>query len=486
MNEIGFNGSWRWISVAAGDVSPSWSRFSISGTRVRGGQIELTPGLFSLELVGGRLRRAVGPERSERMRDVSYQRMLYGARIGYGNTNTSFFRISGFYAADDQDSIDLQPGFGGDGDSPVSPAAENLLLSPEFQLSFLDRAFQFGGMASVSAFTRDVNSNEADAGELGIPGFITNIMPVRNSTRVSFAGNAHASLDIHPADLHLEYRRIEPGFKTMGVRSTRDDNQSYAAALGLDLFDSRLRLENRIELEEDNLLGDRVQTREGILYNTDATLRVTNYFSLSGGYGLNRTESRQTDPDVESGSSDYTTHSGRMQAMFTIQGDDLTQNINLSSFFQTFSSVNRFGDDRREMSGETLNGTVSYSINFRSGLRLNTGLNALNSNTGGSDIVNLGLNAGGGYTFLDGKLSTNLDFRTSRNKVSRPGQEGENGGGSAETINWQYNASARINYRVFDAARLQFSVRTNNNLVSGGAGAGFNELESRISFSYRF
>ncbi len=485
MNEIGFSGSWQWVSVAAGDVSPSWSRYSVSGSRVRGGQIELTPGLFSLELVGGRLRRAVEPSRSERLRDVSYRRSLYGARIGYGNTSTSFFRLSGFYAFDDQDSIDLTNGFTGNGNGDESPprAAENLLLSPEFQLSFFDRAFQFGGTASVSAFTRDVNSGEADAGEIGVPGFITNIMPVRTSTRVSFAGTAHASLDVHPADLHLEYRRIEPGFKTMGVRSTRDDNQTYAAALGLDLFDSRLRLENRIELEEDNLLEDRVQTRKGLLYNTDTTLRVTNFFSLSGGYGLNRTQSRQTDPDVESGSSDYTTHSGRLQAMFTIQGDDLTQNINVSSFFQTFNSVNRFGEDRREMTGETLNGTVTYSINFRGGLRLNTGLNALSSNTGASEIVNLGLNAGGGYTFLDGRLSTSVDLRTSRSEATRPGQDGA---GSAETINWQYNASARVNYRVFDAARLQFSVRTNNNLVASGTGTGFNELESRLSFSYRF
>jgi len=48
------------------------------------------------------------------------------------------------------------------------------------------------------------------------------------------------------------------------------------------------------------------------------------------------------------------------------------------------------------------------------------------------------------------------------------------------------NGNMRASYRLFDAASLQLSLRANNNMIAQGAGSGFSELESRLSFSYRF
>ncbi len=527
MNQIAFNGSWRWISLSAGDVSPSWSRYSLSGTRIRGGQILLTPGTFTFELTGGRTARAIGPREDEPIRRLSYERMLYGARIGVGRTSGSYFMLSGFYARDDKDSITLPGEFGGtvtadpadanngDGDNGdaglggtaltdrrmgqtrrnYTPPAENMLISPEFQISMFRRMFQIGAQGSVSAFTRDLRSDRINADEAGIPDFATNLMAIHTSTRLGYAGMAHMGLQVDPVTLRVEYEQIQPGFETLGVRSLRDDRRRYSATLGLQLLDRRVQLDNSIGIDEDNLLGNRVQTQQGLDYSVNVTGRVTDRLSVTGGYGINTSETSATDPEVVTGSSEHTSQVFRLQPMLTLMGDDRTHSISLATFYQTFESVSRFEDQVRRADGNTLNGMVSYSMTMFGGFRVNASLNALVGEAGGSDVRNYGVNAGTGYTFMDGRLSTNVTLGASRNEVSRDaviGPGGENGtnglGGTpaVQNISWQMNGNARVSYRLFDAASLQLNVRTNNNTISQGAGAGFSEFETRMSFSYRF
>ncbi len=508
MNQIAFNGSWRWIRLAAGDVSPSWSRYSLSGTRIRGGQVQLTPGNFTFELTGGRTARAIGPREDEPIRRLSYERMLYGARIGVGRQSGSYFMLSGFYARDDKDSITLPEEFGGsDTDQGVqqqlsdtdrrlgqtrrnyTPPAENLLISPEFQLSLFRRMFQIGAQASVSAFTRDLRSDLIDASEAGIPEFLTDIMQIHTSTRLGYAGGAHAGLHVDPVNLRVEYERIQPGFETLGVRSLRDDRQRYSANLGLLLFNRRVQLDNSIGFDEDNLLGNRIQTQQGMDYSVNLTARMTDRFTLSGGYGINASETSGSDPEVVTGSSEHTSQTFRVQPMLTIMGMDRTHSITLATFYQTFESISRFEDQVRSSTGNTLNGMLSYNVTMFGGFRVNATLNGLMGEAGGSDIRNYGMTGGTGYTFFDGRLNTNVNLGASRNEIIRgavAGANGTEGFPEIRNVSWQMNGNFRASYRLFDAASLQFSVRTTNNTIARGAGSGFSEFESRMSFSYRF
>jgi hypothetical protein len=515
MNQVAFNGSWRWVRLAAGDVSPSWSRYSLSGTRIRGGQLQLTPGAWTLELTGGRAARAIGPREDEPVRRLSFERMLYGARVGVGRTSGSYFMLSGFYARDDKDSITLPgefsstgdpgdngtDGFEGTGSPPdrrvgqtrrnFTPPAENLLISPEFQVNMFNRAFQIGGQGSVSAFTRDLRSERIDLDEADIPEFAGRILPMNiySSTRLGYAGGAHAGLNVDPVTLRLEYERIQPGFETLGVRSLRDDRQRYSASLGLSLLDRRVQLDNSIGFDEDNLLGQRIQTQQGLDYSVNVTGRVSERLTLTAGYGINTSETSGTDPEVATGSSEYTSQNFRLQPMLTLMGNDRTHSITLATFYQTFESVSRFEDQVRRADGNTLNGMISYSVMMFGGFRINTGLNGLVGEAAGSDVRNYGLTLGTGYTFFDGRLNTNLNVGGSRNEVSREATAGQNGVGempAMRNVSWQMNGNMRASYRLFDAASLQLSVRANNNTITQGAGSGFSELESRLSFSYRF
>lgn len=486
VNRIGFSGSWRWIALSAGDVSPSWGSYSLSGTRIRGGHVELTPGSLILEVTGGRANRAIGPDDDEQLRRVSFERMLYGARVGVGNTSASFFTISGFYAKDDPESITL-PEDMDDSDlfsgRNASPPAENLLISPELQLSLFDRSFQFGVQGSASALTRDLRSQRIDVQEIGVPEFVTDVMEIRSSTRLGLAGSAFTRLNVDPVDLQLNYERYQPGFESLGLRSVRDDQQSYSAELGMDLFDRRLRLTNRFGINEDNLAGNRTQTQTGMDYSVDATTQLGQNITLSTGYSITTTSSEPENQQAQTTSSNHVNQNFQLQPTLNVMRGDNTHTVTLSTFYQTNRSEIVTQQDQRITEGYTLNTSVSYSLSLFGGLSFNSSVNGLIGDSGASDITNFGLNTGVGYSFFDGEVSTNLNLGFSRNQVSRQGQ-GEQPG--MDSVTGQFNGSGTLSWQITDSGSLRFNVRTNSNTIQEGQGNEFSEFESRLAFNYNF
>lgn len=486
VNRIGFSGSWRWIALSAGDVSPSWGSYSLSGTRIRGGHVELTPGSLILEVTGGRANRAIGPDDDEQLRRVSFERMLYGARVGVGNTSASFFTISGFYAKDDPESITL-PEDMDDSDlfsgRNASPPAENLLISPELQLSLFDRSFQFGVQGSASALTRDLRSQRIDVQEIGVPEFVTDVMEIRSSTRLGLAGSAFTRLNVDPVDLQLNYERYQPGFESLGLRSVRDDQQSYSAELGMDLFDRRLRLTNRFGINEDNLAGNRTQTQTGMDYSVDATTQLGQNITLSTGYSITTTSSEPENQQAQTTSSSHVNQNFQLQPTLNVMRGDNTHTVTLSTFYQTNRSEIVTQQDQRITEGYTLNTSVSYSLSLFGGLSFNSSVNGLIGDSGASDITNFGLNTGVGYSFFDGEVSTNLNLGFSRNQVSRQGQ-GEQPG--MDSVTGQFNGSGTLSWQITDSGSLRFNVRTNSNTIQEGQGNEFSEFESRLAFNYNF
>lgn len=59
MNQIGFDASWQWLRLRAGDINPEFSKYGLRGVTIRGGHLRLNPGNFLFELTGGRSQRAV-------------------------------------------------------------------------------------------------------------------------------------------------------------------------------------------------------------------------------------------------------------------------------------------------------------------------------------------------------------------------------------------------------------------------------------------
>jgi len=101
INQFGINPQWSWGSFHAGDFTEEYSQFTLSGIKIRGGGLNLTPGNFRFSTVAGFTQRSV-PGGAQ---DGSFKRFLFAAKLGYGKEESTFFDLIFVRAKDDISSL---------------------------------------------------------------------------------------------------------------------------------------------------------------------------------------------------------------------------------------------------------------------------------------------------------------------------------------------------------------------------------------------
>ena len=484
MNNLSFNASWEWITVQAGSVSPSFSDYGLNGTTIRGGYITATPGNWLVEVSGGQARRKVEFQVDDGFRDPAYERWTAAAKLGYGGENNSHFYLSSHYSIDKVSDLNS-----GTNTLEVTPE-ENLTLTPDAQLALFDGVFTVSSQVTVSAYTRDLNSAALPIGSAGIPSFVDNIFRPRTSSRINYAGQAGANLNLENFGLQVGYERIQPGFRSLGIGRMRDDQQEILIAPSARLLDNRLSLQGSLTLGRDNLLGTRLQTRKNTSVGTNAQYQFTDMIMLSANYNLmvnDFSSSAAADSLQQAGLGQMqVSHTFMLQPNFTVRQGDLMHNFGVSGSY--FKMDNEFkgsaNPSQNNFSSDTYSGSLNYSLTFPSGFSVNAMGNYLVYNSARTDNKTLGANAGASYSFFENKLSMNLNlgFNQNTNELDRSDQN--LGNTVFKTQQLMVNLSS--NYRVYEKGSLSLSLRSRTNNALEGAGTKYTELEGTINFQHRF
>jgi len=250
INRISLHPEWSWGRAHAGDFSHQFSNFTLNGETITGGGLELFPGIFRLEVVGGRTRRKI----DNGLYNSSFARYLAGIKLGIGKRGGSFFHINVIKAQDDISSL---PNLTIDNNSSsqfrLTPK-ENLVVGVNTNVK-LFKLFSIGGEVAASVLSRDQNSSliESDA----IPSFINDIIKIRTSTNIDFAyqGGMRFNTDIFNAA--GTYSVINPGYQSLGITSNINDKKSISATAGLRLLDKKLTIRGNFRKQNNNLLSQK-------------------------------------------------------------------------------------------------------------------------------------------------------------------------------------------------------------------------------------
>ncbi len=89
INQLGINPSWGWGNAHLGDFTDMFTPFTFDGIMVRGAGVNLDPGLFRFSAVGGYTQRAVDGGAGA----GSFSRYMYGAKLGVGKQEGSYFDL---------------------------------------------------------------------------------------------------------------------------------------------------------------------------------------------------------------------------------------------------------------------------------------------------------------------------------------------------------------------------------------------------------
>lgn len=485
-NELGVQGKWGWGEVGLGHLTFDWTRYGFSGITLLGGHASLKPKGFLLSAAGGRAQRATpgrfGTSGSPGLPvpaaygGATFERWVYGGRIGYGDAERSHAHLVGVYGEDRSTSLDLSTRLPG-----VTPA-QNLALSPSLGLTLpvgqgRVSAFVDG---TVSLYTRDTDAERLDVNI----GPLTDLFPIRQSTSGSFAADASLAAVWSTWGAKAEYERVQPGFSTMGVPYIRDDHEALSFRPQAQFLGRRLALEGGVRLQQNNLSG----TRSSTLSRTEADIRVryrpVPTLSIAGSV---RGQFITSDPTTSGPNSLLLQRrtdglSFQLTPTYTRRVGSNTHTVAVAGNVQVLSDASpAVAQGLRPGIGSTNSAlTGTYSIGIGSGLQLNVASNLQATQSEVLDLLTLGGTAGGSLAVSVWGTRARVNATTGITRTNRTIAFGGVPNEAAFTV---LSATLGSRVQLSDADDIQLNVRATR--TEGGL-APFSEAQFSVEYARKF
>lgn len=474
-NRFGLSPTYKWITLHGGYRNVNFSPYTLAGHTMLGGGIELNPGKLRLGVMYGRLNRATTIDTlTQSLVPFSFDRKGLAAKLGFG-TKENFFDLHLLMAKDDSTSLHA-PSL-----MPVERqvfAAANSVLGYGTKLQFF-RHFNFHSDGAVSVYTRDLNSpiqfddDQIDDRRLKS---LKNLLHVNGSTEWFLAFNAGVGYQRTLYGVNLNYRRVEPEFKSMGAYYFTDDVQNLTIAPHFTLLNGRLRFNGSFGVESDNVNLQKQSTSKRIIGSTILNTNITPNFGVDLNYSnYSNNQKPNTLLVADSLKIVQTTQTFSMMPRYHIPGTNMHQMIMASVNFNGMKDYNNYFDseanNRNVFTGQYM---LNYQVSFpQKMMSLFSSLSYTKMTAADVETIYQGLTLGGNYSFAKRQFQTGLNTNFMQGKM-------------VSGNSFIFNGSANLSYQIdrLQTIRLGFFVTTNN---PGSAITGMHPsfTETRGEFVYQ-
>lgn len=471
-NRFGIAPKYKWAKVYLGYNTMALSKYTFSNRQFLGGGVELLPGKFRIAGLFGRLQAAVR-EDSAGMQEANtfllnqpiprFERRAIGAKVGYGTTE-SYVDIVGMRAYDVLDNRQFS-------DTSALRPQENTALGIQSQLKLFKKVTLKMDVAS-SVFTRDTTSEEHELDE-GVK-WIGNIVQPKTSTQVLFAGEIGLGYKNPTWGIQLNYKRIDPDFKSMGIYYLQSDIAQWTIAPQFTLLNKTLRVRGSIGIQKNNLYNTRLATSNRGIQSYNAQWNQSKTFQLGAfftNFGLTQTPGLRPISDTNRVSQINSSY-GISPSFFWAGGTwqhQLFSTISANKLSFNKSSINPVEDIR------TIQVNANYLISPQKDSRFSIGalFTYLTSDFGDSKSINTGFGGTFNLNPPNGKWTASTQAQYFINKLD----EGSNGNSISVNADVQYSIKKSIQF--FLLGQL-----INNN--TGIPETSFNEKQFTLGLQLQF
>jgi len=473
-NQFGISPHYKWVTVHLGYRNIDFSPYTLAGYTMYGAGVELTPGKLRLGFMYGRLNRATTLDTTSlSLVPVSFTRKAIAAKIGYGTQN-NFIDISFLKGKDDMTSIKVGKNIL---DSlNVLPAA-NTVVAISGRLT-LFKNFFIEGDVGTSLYTRDVNS-PISLNSVNDP-LIIKIKPfaiVNGTSELNTAITGSIGYKAKSYSIKLQYRRIDPGFQSMGAYFFNSDLESYLLTPGFHLFKNKLRFNGSIGFQHDNLQHQKEATSKKIIGTAILSTDITSHLGLDINYtNFSNNQQPQTIRFADSLKIVQTTQNFSVSPRYTILGTKASHTIVLSANLMMMNDFNNY------FSQNAISRNVNYKqfyFNYTYGnipgkYSVYTNLSYTDAEAPGTSDKNKGATLGFNKSFLKSAFL----FSASGGYFF-----GTQNGDPDNTI----NASANLQYKFLKRQSFTASIfYTSNKPKNAVSIPAFRELRGELAYTYSF
>ena len=276
---LGASPEYKWAKLHIGYRSISFSKFTLGGHNFLGGGLELNPGLLRFGAVHGRFAKKKLPDMNNPQDSIAnFSRKGYGLKLGVGKENM-YIDLLFMHTADDTTTLSV-PHF-----KDAQTPEVNSVIGAHTKLKIAKNVL-FEAEGAISAFTDNAFSSPIDEKDLDNPSH-AKLLGRLNINQSSYFATAISSLIQYNEknfSLGLQYRRIDPGYKSMGAYYFSGDVENITINTRFNLLKRKLSVRGSLGLQNNNLKDNKKSTTGKVISKLNFSYKPTNKYGVSGNF----------------------------------------------------------------------------------------------------------------------------------------------------------------------------------------------------------
>ncbi|MBP2834033.1 hypothetical protein J8281_17690 [Aquimarina sp. U1-2] len=424
-NRLSIHPSYKWVTAHIGDVSMTFSPYTLSGHQFTGLGVDLTPGSkFKISAMYGRLLKESEYVENDSQSEPAFKRIGYGLKTLYTEEKFSL-GITFFRAADDENSLD----------NPVPVEfellpKENIVASIEGGFKFFDRG-ELRIEAASSAITEDINAVGEEANPFILSLFLTNNV----TTRHYKAYNANLNYQVAKGSIGVGYEYIDPEYRTFGAYFFNNDLENITLNATQSIFADKVNISFNGGLQRDDLDNTKSAQLQRIVSAVNVAYTASEKLNISGGYSNFQSytniknqfdfinEVAQTD-NLDTLDFQQISQNANINANYILKdSEERKKNLNVALSFQ--NAINKQGGQVAENGDSRFyNGSAAYTIGYpEKSLNIATAVNVNYSTIGVDNNLTFGPTVSVNKQFFEKKLRTtgSVSYNQSSNNGEKQG-----------------------------------------------------------------
>ena len=424
-NRLSLHPSYKWVTAHIGDVSMTFSPYTLNGHQFTGLGFDLSPkDKFKVSVMYGRLLKEREFDEENINGEANYK------RIGYGfNTSYKFdFATLGFIffkASDDVNSLENS-----------IPIETEILPKDNTVISFngdfnINKQINFKAEVALSALTEDTRVvGESDH----FASFLVNSNP---TTQYYKAFNLNFNYQVGKGAIGLGYERIDPNYKTLGGYFFNNDLENITVNASQTIFNDRLALSMNAGLQKDDLDDTKASQLNRLVMSFNAAYNASDKLNLTGSYsnfqsftnikdqfdfinGVNQIEEQLDQDNIT-----QISQNANLNVNYNLEDTpSIKQNLNFNLSYQ--DAVNKIADEIREEDNSAFyNANTAYTLTYpETDLSVSGAINTSLSQLAESNTLILGPTVSATKGFFEKTLKVNsaVSYNETLTNGERQGQ----------------------------------------------------------------
>lgn len=466
-NQFGISPSYKWLKVHLGYRNLSFSEFTLNGYTFLGAGVEATPGKFRIGAVYGKFNQNSTYNMAMVDSLPKLTRTGWAVKLGYG-TAKRFVDLSVLRIGDNPNLYNAaaaQPGQ----PTPEQNIAFGLTSNFEITPKLL---FTFDG--SYSFYTKDRTMEAADSLTNNMLRFADNFITVNNSSQYFKAFKTSLSYKFTPTVISkLEYRRIDPGFRSMGSYFFNNDIEHITFNQSLALLQNKLMLRGSLGLQRDNLKKQKEQSSTRMIGSLSANWNIDQHWGVDAffnNYSNSQRAYRQSLTDTI-----RVFHVNRtisLMPRFMKAGEKMSHMVMLNLSLTSLDERNKQSSDMVDT--DTYTAMLMYNLGhipFRA--NLSSALNYIAMRNSSMNMQMYGGNLNISKTLLEDNLSITLGNNLMYNDMD------EN-----SSLIWNMSLNASYRFRQKHSIALNFNAISNR--FKNPVNPSYHETRGEFSYVFTF